>query len=387
MSGGFSFPPPPPPPPRAGGGEKNRQSNFRGQERGGGRGWQGRGSSSHRGRGGHAGPGSFHNTSNLHSNPHAIPSAQNADLPNGAYINPTFTTSKSVRTWNTHQGQSRAPSSRQNNVSEKITSASPPRTFAGQKRKLEVLRGPSKEKKPAVPSAPATPNFSDSLPSLKYLQPPQSSVNTTLPKYPGQERIQSHSRSLGLTPAVNGPQYSSTSENEDDVDDDLDEEAAFAELGDKLTFEHNGVVTSLKSHADLIAWKKERQTKWPTKDRVVGKEEERRKVGAERVRLLAAASALYEPSCEQPRTTKTSATQILAGNQNASSTDAVQQESEAADRFQASKIEQARISLGSQKQALEDLRRKVAASAAKNRQSESHLRCGTQLWHTISESA
>ena len=62
----------------------------------------------------------------------------------------------------------------------------------------------------------------------------------------------------------------------------------YAELGDKLTFEHNGVVMSLKSQADLIAWKKERQKLWPTRARMAEKDEERRRIGEERKRLLGA---------------------------------------------------------------------------------------------------
>lgn len=109
------------------------------------------------------------------------------------------------------------------------------------------------------------------------------------------------SKTLGLTPS-NGipPAYPSDSE-----DEDVDEEAQFAELGTKLTFEHNGEVMTLNNEADLAAWKEERRKQFPTNNRVSQKESERLRVGEERKRLLAAVAKLHQAPRNRHVQTKT----------------------------------------------------------------------------------
>jgi hypothetical protein len=95
---------------------------------------------------------------------------------------------------------------------------------------------------------------------------------------------------LGLTPKEGvEPDYPSESE-----DEDVDEEAQFAELGTKLTFEHNGEVMTLNNEADLAAWKEERRKQFPTTDRVSQKHGEALRIGEERKRLLAAVARLHQ---------------------------------------------------------------------------------------------
>jgi hypothetical protein len=103
-------------------------------------------------------------------------------------------------------------------------------------------------------------------------------------------RAQAGARSLGLTPKEGvEPDYPSESE-----DEDVDEEAQFAELGTKLTFEHNGEVMTLNNEADLAAWKEERRKQFPTTDRVSQKHGEALRIGEERKRLLAAVARLHQ---------------------------------------------------------------------------------------------
>jgi hypothetical protein len=98
------------------------------------------------------------------------------------------------------------------------------------------------------------------------------------------------SRTLGLTPK-DGTEPDTLSESEDE---DIDEEAQFAELGTKLTFEHNGEVMTLNNEADLAAWKAERRKQFPTSHRVSQKESEMLQIGEERKRLLAAVARLHQ---------------------------------------------------------------------------------------------
>lgn len=99
---------------------------------------------------------------------------------------------------------------------------------------------------------------------------------------------------MGLTPK-DGTELDYSSESADDGDeDDVDEEAQFAELGTKLTFEHNGEIMTLNNEADLAAWKEERKKQFPTTQRVSQKEHELLHIGEERKRLLAAVSRLHQ---------------------------------------------------------------------------------------------
>ena len=118
----------------------------------------------------------------------------------------------------------------------------------------------------------------------------------------------------------------------------------YAELGDKLTFEHNGVVMSLKSQADLVAWKKERQKLWPTRARMVEKDEERRRIGDERKRLLGATNSVGQarkPNLKPQITNRKEATPAVDPNERESR--------------------------------LSELRKKVLESEAKNREVKAHV--------------
>jgi hypothetical protein len=145
-----------------------------------------------------------------------------------------------------------------------VSAHGPPRTVAGQKRKLEVLRVPREQA--GQEAAPAVPSFGVSLLPLKPLP----------------------SKNLGLVPSSIDVSYPSSDEGSGD---DVDEEVLHAELGTKLTFEHNGTVLSLSTAADLAAWREERRQNWPKRDRIEAKNAEKRKVGRERMRLLSTASS------------------------------------------------------------------------------------------------
>lgn len=158
----------------------------------------------------------------------------------------------------------------------------PPRTFAGHKRKLDALRPATQQNRESrPPTAPAVPSFG-------------TPISLPKPNAISQSRQTRVKNALGLTPSTADPHYSSSDEDVDDKD--IDEEAMHAELGAKLTFEHNGVIMSLNSALDLAAWREERKKNWPTKGRVAEKEMEKRRTGEERRRLLASASALEKKS-------------------------------------------------------------------------------------------
>lgn len=208
---------------------------------------------------------------------------------------------------------------------------SPPRTAAGHKRKLDALH-PQNEKpnRPKPPTAPAVPGFGAAvLPSSTSIVNQRNAAPKT------------STRSLGLNPATNGAPITYS----DSEDDALDEESMYAELGDKLTFEHNGVVMSLKSHADLLAWKKERKKNWPTQARMLEKNEERRRIGEERRRLLNIATPLR--SRQSPK-----------GNQKNHANEGNSQTLVATPDERASR--------------LDELRRKVLDSETKNREAKAH---------------
>ncbi|KAK5117652.1 hypothetical protein LTR62_005075 [Meristemomyces frigidus] len=277
MSGGFSFPPPPPPPPKTAWSPPAGNDQYASQDRGRGRG-QGRGRarpSEARGRDfgrGQSNP----NLATLGQRPleprsgtfsqgdgandvQSQTQSPWAELPPGSLVNPTF--------------QPRAP--HRAPAHPHVPSTSPPRTLAGHKRKLEALRPPVKSEWANSRTAPAVPSFGAPILPSKPLQavPLKQSSISTAPR-----------KTLGLAPSDHDPVYSSSDEEE--VGEDVDEEALHAGLGEKLTFEHNGLVLSLKNAADLAAWQDERRKNWPTRTRMAEKEVEKRKVGQERKRLL-----------------------------------------------------------------------------------------------------
>jgi hypothetical protein len=167
----------------------------------------------------------------------------------------------------------------------------PGRTQAGHKRKLDALRGPQqpREKKPGSQTAPSVPSFGVPIfPSTTTPAPSQPAAN--IQRDQTAARPKPVSRTLGLTPK-DGAEPDILSESEDE---EIDEEAQFAELGTKLTFEHNGEVMTLNNEADLAAWRAERRKQFPTSHRVSQKESEMLQIGEERKRLLAAVSRLHQ---------------------------------------------------------------------------------------------
>jgi hypothetical protein len=323
MAGGFSFPPPPPPPPKPA--VQSSQADFDYSSQQAGRGGRGRGGFEPRGRGGSArGRGGGQGNSNFeplgqqHQRPNisqASAIAQpreryeasiNVQPPPGSHINPNFTGQRQASISNaTYQpntgpqgrnahgpGERSSTDARMNyTANRRMSNDGPGRTQAGHKRKLDALRGPQqpREKKPGLQTTPSVPSFG--APIL----PPTPSVTTVRPSTQSQvvnvpTRSQAGPRNLGLTPREgNEPDYPSESE-----DDEVDEEAQFAELGTKLTFEHNGEVMTLNNEADLAAWKEERRKQFPTNDRVSQKQDEAWRIGEERKRLLAAVARLHQ---------------------------------------------------------------------------------------------
>lgn len=177
-------------------------------------------------------------------------------------------------------------------ANRRLSNDGPGRNHAGHKRKLDALRGPQqpREKKPGPQTAPSIPSFG--APIL----PPTPSAAANRPSVQAQQnsaakRTQAASKGLGLTPKE-GAEAEYPSESEDD--DEVDEEAQYAELGTKLTFEHNGEVMTLNNEADLAAWKEERRKQYPTSNRVSEKEIEALRIGEERKRLLAAVARLHQ---------------------------------------------------------------------------------------------
>lgn len=321
MAGGFSFPPPPPPPPKPTVQSQPPNSDYSQQA---GRGGRGRGGFESRGRGGSGrGRGGGQGNSNFeplgqHQRPQfdqGAPTAQprerfeasiSVQPPPGSHINPNFTGQRQDPTANASYedtpnprgrkvpdaGQ-RTPSDTRSNYasSRRLSNDGPGRTQAGHKRKLDALKGPQppREKKPGLQTAPAVPSFGAPIlpPAPSAAAAIRTPVQPQVVNVPN--RTQAGPRTLGLTPKGGvEPDYPSESE-----DEDVDEEAQFAELGTKLTFEHNGEVMTLNNEADLAAWKEERRKQFPTMNRVSQKQEESWRIGEERKRLLAAVSRLH----------------------------------------------------------------------------------------------
>lgn len=337
MAGGFSFPPPPPPPPKPA--VQSQPSEHDNYSQSSGRGGRGRGGFEPRGRGGHGrgrgggqgnsnfeplgnnsqrstfgqGPGNVHsgegaggNFQRLTTRENPYPSTVSPRPPPGSHINPNFagnrhdTNSSSDYQPTEHSSRGRGggygsyastdtwPNS---NPHMDTQDDGPGRTQAGHKRKLDALRGPQqpREKKAGPQTAPAVPSFgAPILPSTPTSAPPRSAAHPQRDQTTN--RPKPVSRTLGLTPK-DGTEPDVLSESEDE---DLDEEAQFAELGTKLTFEHNGEVMTLNNEADLAAWKAERRKQFPTSARVSQKETEMWRIGEERKRLLAAVARLHQ---------------------------------------------------------------------------------------------
>ena len=335
MAGGFSFPPPPPPPPKPA--TTSQPSDFDYSQQSG-RGGRGRGGFESRGRGG-AGRGRGGGQSNSNFEPlgsHQRPTfgqesgiarsgevhddsilgrnsqggsrstSTNMRPPPGSYINPNFTGRQQDTNSNgSHQPAERSFHGRGDSYGSRVSTDMRPssnpqkdtsddglgRTQAGHKRKLDALRAPQqpREKKAGPQTAPAVPSFG--APILPTTSTPASARPTVISQ---RDRTTAQPklvpRTLGLTPK-DGTEPDVLSESEDE---EIDEEAQFAELGTKLTFEHNGEVMTLNNEADLAAWKAERRKQFPTSDRVSQKENELLRIGEERKRLLAAVARLHQ---------------------------------------------------------------------------------------------
>nr|POF26129.1 hypothetical protein CFP56_22277 [Quercus suber] len=345
MSKNFTFPPPPPPPPKATTTWKKDTAGFnttkqdlhyaRGDrsERGDHVGSTGYGTSSAK----------VYNDTHLHGpglqdegpamrnyRPnHSLPIA--SSLPPGAYVNPSIHAHViGQRNANVHPPQAQPGQ----------TTYTP----AGRKRKLEVLRGSQQERmRIESPIAPEVPRFGEGQPSSS--RHGRSHFIT--------HRNASPPNAFGLVPTETHPHDDSSEASEDDKE--VDEETLFAELGDKLTFEHNGTVMTLSTAADIAAWQLERKKNWPTKARVEEKDAVKRVVGAERRRLLSAADVLNEPMAGMSvRRTKREATAIAAKSQQNLATPAVVGTE--------SELQSMRRKLVEQTEKLESLRRKVAGS-------------------------
>ncbi|KAK5127214.1 hypothetical protein LTR85_008576 [Meristemomyces frigidus] len=379
MSGGFSFPPPPPPPPKAAPEWNAGQNVQQGSQSRGGRG-RGRAHGGYdvrgRGRGAnHHGQAKIFGNGNQHVNPNFSsvsagsgpygmqppmhdfyqPPNDQPPLPNlppGTYVNPNF----APRTAGYPNGVTHGPPLRTAHQISPSLSTSPPRTFAGHKRKLDALRPPREERPRQGPqAAPVIPGFG--APIL-----PPKPVNSLPPK-PGPS-LKPASNALGLTPGDALPQYPSSDDEAEDKD--VDEEALHAELGAKLTFEHNGIVMSLKSTADIAAWQEERRRNWPTRARMTEREAERRRVGEERRRLLAGSAALESAAAlPTPRARRGSgktqrfSQEHMEKPHSAEPVHPVQQELKPE-----SKIEKARRNLTEQTAKLDALRKRVASGEA-----------------------
>lgn len=391
---GFSFPPPPPPPPKSA--QPQQYSQNLGQARGrgsfrGGREQRGRG----RGRLESFSPG--HNNSNTFQRPpldqrgnsqnghnqnnfntvanqrwsslqQTQPGLQSQALLPGAFINPNFAgpeANSNVNQYNAHL-PNRNPALQlpeAQHGQRDHQEQSPPRTAAGHKRKLEALRGPAREKKPAPPTAPSVPGFGAAI------VPPKPTLAASASQGDGRSpsKPKSTGRSLGLIPGL-GDAQNSPSDSEND-EREVDEEATYAELGDKLTFEHNGVLMSLTSQADLAAWKKERQKNWPTRERMAEKERERQRIGEERKRLLASAHSVRRSSRRtDPRPNGKRKGSLSAESSNVANTEGSSLQNSTSREKPETELEKAKREVAERTKLLEDLRRKVAESETRNRE-------------------
>lgn len=382
---GFSFPPPPPPPPKS---TQAQQQQYLHENGGRGRG-RGRGSfrGSQNQRGGHVSGshgnygtddlqrsnlGRQRNAQQSHSQSHQVPATlahvnvnqtpyglSPSALPPGTFVNPRFAGQQYSN--GSHAVDRTSSSSRNQSFQPSNGGSFPPRTAAGQKRKLDALREPGREKKTAPPTAPPIPGFGTSTLPAK-LKVSSNESRTNVDKQPKSEPAR---RSLGLVPRNEDQQYSS-SDNED-ADQDVDEEAVYAELGDKLTFEHNGVLLSLNSVAELEAWKKERRKNYPTAKRKAEKYAERQRIGEERKRLLACARVLQQVpprnSFKVDRPKRTS----FGNETNRDASEITTLDNSIKRKELETGIQTATNKVDERTKQLDELRRKVALSEEKNR--------------------
>ncbi|KXT10825.1 hypothetical protein AC579_1943 [Pseudocercospora musae] len=295
----FHFPPPPPPPPTSNtrqvtpnyqsGGHSNQRGRGRGRGRGSDRGGQrgGRG----RGRGQHGSGQIPHEALASHGNGNHMPRTNAGHAINASYA-PQLQSGYPSGNWNVdfqnptlsyHEINTNAQAQQghlaQRRHGDALGNSSfpgPPRTLDGHKRKLDALRvsEPRKVVKNGTATAPAVPSFG---------------APVVVPRPQEIPRVQPRKKSLGLTPGDADPVYSSS--ESDNEDEDVDEEKLYKALGEGLIFEHNGSIMSLNNVADLAEWIKERKENFPASFRLSEKEEKKRRVGAERKRLLAEAKA------------------------------------------------------------------------------------------------
>jgi hypothetical protein len=154
-------------------------------------------------------------------------------------------------------------------------------THSGVKRKREqaLNSGPSKisqpkpESKPKVAAPPSVPSFGFSLPA----KPPPVEPNPALGLQKPNKKKPRKNNLLGLTPQ---------GEVHEDSDDDMDEEAVFAQSGQpyvnaelfqchanqhRISIQHRGRSIQLNTAADVAAWIAERKKQYPMQARVAAK--------------------------------------------------------------------------------------------------------------------
>ncbi|KIW07763.1 uncharacterized protein PV09_01691 [Verruconis gallopava] len=113
------------------------------------------------------------------------------------------------------------------------------------------------ESRPKVPAAPAVPSFGFSLPA-------KASAEQTLieNEQNSSQKKQRKTNFLGLTPR---------GETRDESDEDVDEEASFAQGSQTISIQHRGRSIELKTAADVAAWIAERKKQYPTQARIAMK--------------------------------------------------------------------------------------------------------------------
>jgi len=182
-------------------------------------------------------------------------------------------------------------------------------------------------------------------------------------------------KSLGLTPGTEDLQYPDSDSGGEDREDD--EEAAYAELGNKLTFEHNGELLTLTSAADLAAWKSERRKRWPTRQRMADRYDERREIGEERKRLLEGAYAYNMPKFSHTTLDNRRNIDLATDSSPVVPARPTQPETATGLRNPETALDRAKRDVQERSKQLENLRRKVAESEARNREARAQKDHGT----------
>lgn len=330
---GFHFPPPPPPPPRATANDAPDQyASQRGRPhtgRGGrGQGWQGRGRGNNNrgnGRGGRGnapqqrprGGGYITSERGGHQQQHAPPSQGNYHVSGvGAYTNtaPTIqgqqyggqtqpqvdpaafaqamsfmSTPAGMQTFaafaNNMANGGQVPHVQQSPQQQHQGRLGSPET--GKKRKRgdqnaggrpahssTSIQSPSSKPKPprakAVPP-PAVPSFGFSLPTAPTSTVSNGTKNAANKAVKGKQKIR-----LGLT--IEDDDDEEEEGPKSDVEEDFeDEEATLAATlrTEGVSFEHNGVIISLQTSAEVADWIRDRRKQYPTRKRVAEKEQEK----------------------------------------------------------------------------------------------------------------